>query len=156
MGRCETADGELAGAAAPCQFTMMTAADRRAIAAVVDRVTLQLEQRTWPAADVTAVQLALTEAVANAIRHGCRDDVTKCVECTVGCGESDEVVIVVRDQGSGFDPGDVPDPLDGANTFRPSGRGIFLMRAFMDDVVFADGGREVLMRKRKTPGERDS
>ena len=63
--------------------------------------------------------------------------------------ESDEVVIVVRDQGGGFDPSDVPDPLDPANTFKPSGRGIFLMRALMDDSRVAAGGREVRMRKRK-------
>jgi anti-sigma regulatory factor (Ser/Thr protein kinase) len=43
----------------------------------------------------------------------------------------------------------VPDPLDPVNTFKPSGRGMFLMRAFMDHVVFVEGGREVQMRKRK-------
>ena len=116
---------------------------------VLDRVTRMLEKREWPEDDVTAVQLALTEAVANAIRHGCRGDITKRVQCSVGCFESDEVLIVVRDPGEGFDPGGVPDPLDPANTFNPSGRGIFLMRAFMDHVVFAAGGREVQMRKRK-------
>jgi hypothetical protein len=46
----------------------------------------------------------------------------------------------------------VPDPLDPANTFKPNGRGIFLMRALMDHVVFADDGREVQMRKRKSLG----
>jgi serine/threonine-protein kinase RsbW len=65
------------------------------------------------------------------------------------CGDSNEVVIVVRDSGGGFDPGSVPNPLDLANTFKPSGRGIFLMRAFMDHVVFANDGREVQMRKRR-------
>lgn len=67
----------------------------------------------------------------------------------MGCGESDEVVIVVRDPGSGFDPASAPDPLDPSNAFKPSGRGIFLMRALMDRVVFADGGREVQTRKRR-------
>jgi serine/threonine-protein kinase RsbW len=52
--------------------------------------------------------------------------------------------------GDGFDPGSVPDPLDPANTFKPNGRGIFLMRALMDHAVFADGGREVQMRKRRS------
>ena len=118
---------------------------------VLDRVTRMLEKREWPEDNVTAVQLALTEAVANAIRHGCRGDSSKSVQCSVGCCESDEVEIIVRDPGDGFDPGVVPDPLDPANTFNPSGRGIFLMRAFMDHVVFADSGREVQMRKRKAP-----
>ena len=67
----------------------------------------------------------------------------------MGDRRPEEVVIVVRDHGGGFDPLGVPDPLDPANTFKPSGRGIFLMRALMDRVAFADGGREVQMCKRK-------
>jgi serine/threonine-protein kinase RsbW len=132
---------------------MTIPADPNAISGVVDRVTGELEDRKWYEDDVTAVQLALTEALANAIRHGCRGDISKRVQCSVGCGESDEVVIIVRDPGDGFDPGGAPDPLDPANTLKPNGRGIFLMRAFMDHVVFADDGREVQMRKRM-PRER--
>lgn len=149
MGRCDATHGVRVNESA-CRFTMTIAADPAAIPSVVDRITLELEERGWRTDDVTAVQLALIEAVANAIRHGCRGDITKHVECSVGCGESDEVVIVVRDPGGGFDPGGVPDPLDPANTFRPSGRGIFLMRVLMDYVMFADGGRQVQMRKRKS------
>jgi serine/threonine-protein kinase RsbW len=134
---------------AACRVTMTIPADPGAISAVVDRVARELEERKWREDDVTAVQLALIEALANAIRHGCRGDITKRVQCSVGCGEFDEVVIIVRDPGDGFDPEGVPDPLDPVNTFKPSGRGMFLMRAFMDHVVFADGGREVRMRKRK-------
>jgi serine/threonine-protein kinase RsbW len=119
---------------------MTIPADPDAISVVVDRVTQELEGRKWGDDDVTAVQVALTEAVANAIRHGCRGDITKRVQCSVGCGESDEVVIVVRDPGDGFDPGGVPDP-DPANTFKPSGRGMFLMRAFMDHVCSQTAAR---------------
>ena len=61
------------------------------------------------------------------------------------------MVIVVRDPGPGFDPGAVADPLEPANRLKPSGRGIFLIKALMDHVQFADGGREVQMRKRKAP-----
>lgn len=147
MSRCE-AYGRTRGTLAS-RFTVTIAADPGEIPTVVDRVTRELEERNWREDDVGAVQLALSEAMANAIRHGCRGDITKRVECSVGSLESNEVVIVVRDQGSGFDPGGVPDPLDPSNTFKPSGRGIFLMRVLMDQVVFADGGREVQMRKRK-------
>ena len=148
MDRCETAHGEC-GDEAVCRFTVTIAADPGAISSVVNRVTRKLEERKWQKDDVAAVQLALGEALANAIRHGCRGDITKRVQCSMDCGASNEVVIVVRDSGGGFDPGSVPDPLDLANAFKPSGRGIFLMRAFMDHVVFADGGREVHMRKRR-------
>lgn len=128
---------------------MTIPADPGAISVVADRVARELEGRKWRESDVTAVQLALIEALANAIRHGCRGDITKRVQCSVGCGGSDEVVIIVRDPGNGFDPDSVPDPLDPANTLKPSGRGMLLMRSFMDHVAFADGGREVQMRKRK-------
>lgn len=158
MSRLEAAPGgNLLGSAqavsaneSACRFTTTIPADPAAMSMVVDRVTGMLEKREWPEDDVTAVQLALTEAVANAIRHGCRGDITKHVQCSVGCDESDELAIVVRDPGCGFDPGGVPDALDPANALKPSGRGIFLMRVLMDYVSFADGGREVQMRKRKT------
>jgi serine/threonine-protein kinase RsbW len=134
---------------AACGFTATFPADPAGMSVVVDRVAQELGERQWREDDVFAVQMALTEAVANAIRHGCGGDISKRVECSVDYGEVDEVVIVVRDPGGGFDPGSVPDPLDPASTLRPSGRGIFLMRVLMDHVVFTNGGREVQMRKRK-------
>ena len=149
MGRYDAAHGVRADEPSG-RFTFTIAADPAEMSVVVDRVVRELEERMWHADDVMAIQLALTEAVANAIRHGCGGDLHKRVECSIGCGESDEVVIVIRDPGDGFDPGSVPDPLDPANTFKPTGRGLFLMRALMDHVVFGSGGREVQMRKRRT------
>jgi anti-sigma regulatory factor (Ser/Thr protein kinase) len=134
-----------------CQFTMTIPADPAAIPILTDGVVEVLEEKYWPKQDVLAVQLALQEAVANAIRHGCRDDASMHVQCSVSCDESGEVVIVVRDPGSGFDPGAIADPLDSANILKPSGRGIFLINELMDHVQFADGGREVQMRKKKAP-----
>jgi anti-sigma regulatory factor (Ser/Thr protein kinase) len=133
-----------------CQFTMTIPADPAAIPILTDGVVEVLEEKYWPKEDVLAVQLALQEAVANAIRHGCRGDVSMHVQCSVSCDESGEVVIVVRDPGSGFDPGAIADPLDSANILKPSGRGIFLINELMDHVQYADGGREVQMRKRMT------
>jgi serine/threonine-protein kinase RsbW len=132
-----------------CQITMTIPADPAAIPIVTDGVGEMLEARQWPTEDVLGVQLALQEAVANAIRHGCRGDVSKHVQCSVSCDESGDVVMVVRDPGPGFDPSAIADPLDAANILRPSGRGLFLITKLMDDVQFADGGREVQMRKRK-------
>jgi len=132
-----------------CHFTMTIPADPAAIPIVTDGVGGLMEEKRWPQEDVFAVQLALQEAMANAIRHGCRGDVSKHVRCSVSCDESGEVVIVVRDPGAGFDHSAIADPLDAVNIFKPSGRGILLMRELMDHVQFVDGGREVLMRKRK-------
>jgi anti-sigma regulatory factor (Ser/Thr protein kinase) len=132
-----------------CQFTMTIPADPSAIATVTDGVTHVLQEKHWLEEDVIAVELALQEAVANAIRHGCNGDRSKQLQCSVSCSESGEVVITVRDPGTGFDPSAVPDPLDPQNMLKPSGRGIFLINGLMDEVQYADGGREVQMRKKK-------
>ena len=96
-----------------------------------------------------AIELALQEAVANGIRHGCRGDASKQVQCSVTIDADGEVLIVVRDPGHGFDPARVANPLAPENMLKPSGRGIFLINGLMDDVQYADGGRELQMKKRK-------
>jgi anti-sigma regulatory factor (Ser/Thr protein kinase) len=131
-----------------CQFTMMIPADPSAIPTLTNGVVHVLQDRNWPEKDVMAVELALQEAVANAIRHGCRGDASKHLQCSVTCDEDGEVMITVRDPGPGFDPSKIANPLDPANMLKPSGRGIFLINGLMDDVQFADGGRELQMRKR--------
>lgn len=133
-----------------CQFTLTIPADPAVIPIVTDGVGELMAEKHWSREDVFAVQLALQEAVANAIRHGCRGDVSELVHCSVSCDESDAMLIVVRDPGPGFDPSVLADPLDATNILKPSGRGIFLINKLMDQVQFADGGREVQMRKRKT------
>jgi anti-sigma regulatory factor (Ser/Thr protein kinase) len=132
-----------------CQFTMTIPADPAAIPTLTDGVTHVLQEKHWSDDDVMAVELALQEAVANAIRHGCRGDSSKQLQCSVLCSESGEVVITVRDPGNGFDPTVLADPLEPANILKASGRGIFLINGLMDDVQFADGGRELQMRKKK-------
>lgn len=95
-----------------------------------------------------AVELALQEALANAIRHGCRGDRSRQVQCLVAWDGDGEVMIVVRDPGPGFDASSLANPLEGDNVLKPSGRGVFLINQLMDEVQFRDGGREVQMRKR--------
>jgi anti-sigma regulatory factor (Ser/Thr protein kinase) len=132
-----------------CQFTMTIPADPAAIPRVTDGVTSVLTQKHWPEEQVMAIELALQEAVANAIRHGCRGDASKQLQCTVNIDGAGEVMITVRDPGPGFDPQQVANPLAPENVLKPSGRGIFLINGLMDDVEFADGGRELRMRKKK-------
>jgi anti-sigma regulatory factor (Ser/Thr protein kinase) len=132
-----------------CQFTMTIPADPREIPKLTDGVTQVLQEKGWPEADVMAVELALQEAVANAIRHGCGGDATKELQCAVTCDNAGEVMITVRDPGTGFDPAKIANPLDPVNLLKSSGRGIFLINGLMDEVQFADGGRELQMRKRK-------
>jgi serine/threonine-protein kinase RsbW len=132
-----------------CEFTMTIPADPAAIPAVIDGVNAVLTQKHWPEAQIMEIELALQEAIANGIRHGCRGDVTKQVEVVVNITAAGEVLITVRDPGQGFDPSTVANPLAPENMLKPSGRGIFLINGLMDQVQFADGGRELQMKKRR-------
>jgi anti-sigma regulatory factor (Ser/Thr protein kinase) len=131
-----------------CQFDMTIPADPTAIPTVTDGVMHILQDKRWPEPRIIEVELALQEALANAIRHGCKGDPSRQVQCVVTCDADEELLIVVRDPGTGFDATTVPDPLVGDNVLKSSGRGIFLINQLMDEVAFSDGGREVQMRKR--------
>jgi anti-sigma regulatory factor (Ser/Thr protein kinase) len=131
-----------------CEMNLVIPATPTAIPIVTDGVMQLLGTKGWPEDELIKVDLALQEALANGIRHGCKDDPTKQIQCCVTCDESGELMIVVRDPGTGFDAAAVPDPLATANLMKPSGRGVFLINQLMDEVAFADGGREVQMRKR--------
>ena len=96
-----------------------------------------------------AIKLAMEEGLNNAIRHGNGLDPRKMVHLDYEI-DPDRVVIEIRDQGKGFDPQDVPDPTADENLEKPTGRGIMLMRAYMDEVSFSRDGRHLRMIKRKT------
>jgi serine/threonine-protein kinase RsbW len=102
------------------------------------------------------VGVAVRESVINAIKHGNANDEEKrvFVEFTPLAAESPGIVIRVRDEGPGFDPDTLPDPLAPENMLKSSGRGIFLIRNFMDEMRLQrapEGGMEMLMVKRVQP-----
>jgi serine/threonine-protein kinase RsbW len=102
------------------------------------------------------VSVAVRESVANAIKHGNQNDRSKhvFVEFTGTFTTVPELSIRVRDEGAGFDPEEVADPLAPENLLKGSGRGIFLIRSFMDEVVLQrapEGGMEMRMVKRAQP-----
>ena len=96
------------------------------------------------------VEVALREALANAIIHGNREDRRKYVHITCRC-DSNEVSIAVKDEGEGFDVNSVPDPTAPENIGSVHGRGILVMKALMDEVRFEEGG--VVVHMRKSAGE---
>jgi serine/threonine-protein kinase RsbW len=103
--------------------------------------------------DVFAVRLALEEALVNAIRHGNHDDVARHVNVSYLVGP-ERVLVEVKDEGDGFDPGEVPDPLAPENLERSSGRGLHLMRTYMTWIRFNARGNCVTMcrsRERTRP-----
>jgi serine/threonine-protein kinase RsbW len=97
------------------------------------------------------VSVAVRESVVNAIKHGNQNDQSKRVVVEFATIPRDYMTIRVEDQGDGFDPEDVPDPLSPENLMKGSGRGILFMRNYMDDVTLTrvqDGGMEVRMVKK--------
>jgi serine/threonine-protein kinase RsbW len=108
-----------------------------------------LEGRDVPEETRHWILMAVREAVANAIKHGNRQDLSKHVHLEMDV-VGDTLVISIRDEGEGFDPAAVDDPLAPENRLKTSGRGIFYMRTFMDDVRFqrhAEGGMEIVLKK---------
>ena len=105
------------------------------------------------------VSVAIRESVINAIKHGNRYDAAKHVFVefeTATRADIPELAIRIRDQGEGFDPEQVANPLDEENLLKSSGRGIFLIRNFMDDVQLRrapEGGMEIRMVKRALPAD---
>jgi serine/threonine-protein kinase RsbW len=103
----------------------------------------------YPRRDLFALTLALHEAATNALRHGNRNDQSKPVRITYVI-TSAEVLVEVQDQGRGFDPDQVADPLTEGNLDRPGGRGLFLMRAYCSWVSFNAEGNQVTLCKRRS------
>ena len=93
------------------------------------------------------VEIALREALVNAIIHGNHESPRKHVHFRFRCNP-DEVSIAVKDEGRGFDTNEMPDPTASENIGSVHGRGIYLMKAFMDEVRFEEGGVVVHMRKK--------
>ena len=102
------------------------------------------------------VSVAIRESVINAIKHGNRNDATKHVHVDLETHSNGqpELSIRVRDEGEGFEPEEVANPLAPENLLKSSGRGIFLIRSFMENVQLRrapEGGMEIRMSKRAQP-----
>ena len=117
---------------------------------VANSVGFDEDSRHW-------VCVAIRESVINAIKHGNRNDTSKHVFVefeTAPHIEPPKLMICVRDEGEGFDPETIADPLAPENLLKSGGRGIFLIRSFMDEVMLLrapEGGMEVRMTKRAIP-----
>jgi len=121
------------------------ASRREEIEAATETVLAALDRLGYDKAAVFAVRLSLEEALANAVRHGNKDDARRHVTllCEIGATEA---ILDVQDEGEGFDPGTVPDPTAVENLDIPSGRGLMLIRSFMADVTVHPPGNRITMR----------
>jgi anti-sigma regulatory factor (Ser/Thr protein kinase) len=131
-----------------CRLNLVIPADPTAIPVVREGVMKIVRDKGAAPGHELNVEIALQEALANAVKHGCGGDRGKQVQCCVAVEEDGELLIIVRDPGPGFDPLAVPDPLADPGALRENGRGVFLINQFMDEVHYEDGGRTLHMRKR--------
>jgi len=130
------------------KLSVSLAADRDAVdPVVVNIMNLVREMKCAPGRE-DDIELALTEALANAVVHGAKSDSSKVIECDVACDEERGILIVVRDPGNGFDPAKIANPCEGENIFSNHGRGIYLINQLMDEVQFHKNGTEIHMLKK--------
>ena len=139
---CEFDAGNLQG-----KLQLTLAAEVGRISAAVSEVMTIVGQMECAAGHEFQIEMALREALANAIRHGSRNDPSKQVQCCVACDPDRGMLLVVRDEGPGFDPSQIQSPVVGQNIFSDHGRGIFLINQLMDEVSFGRNGTEIWMRK---------
>jgi serine/threonine-protein kinase RsbW len=111
-----------------------------------DVIEKLLHRHSFSERDVFGVKLALEEALVNAIKHGNQMDRNKRVRISYRV-DAERFEVLIADEGPGFNPEDVPDPLDVENLERPCGRGLLLMRSYMTEVVFHPPGNQVFMCK---------
>ena len=117
------------------------------VSRVVDEVMGFIGRSGCFAGDLRDMELALREAVSNAVLHGNRLDPAKVVRVVCRCALSEGISLIVRDEGKGFAPDKVRNPLAVENLELSHGRGIHLMKLLMDEVHFEHSGTEVRMRK---------
>ena len=118
-----------------------------AISPTVEQLMRFIEAWRCVAGNEFAVEMALREALSNAVIHGNEMDPDTLVEVRCRCERGKGVWLIVRDHGNGFNPTDIPDPVVPEKLLAEHGRGIHLMKLMMDEVSFQRGGTEVHMRK---------
>jgi len=131
---------------ARCSFTVKSTAS--VLGDLYAQILEKLVEKEYSDDDIFGVHMAFEEGFINAIKHGNKMDESKTVkvEYSISC---EKVEISIADQGEGFVPDAVPDPRVGDNLFRPDGRGLLLIGAYMDTIEYRDAGSCLFMTKYK-------
>lgn len=129
------------------RLELRMAADRTALATVTTPISEKLEQLHVAEEKQYEILLALQEALANAVVHGCKGDASKEVLCQLEWHSDGSILIVVIDPGAGFAFEEIAHPLHPDNFYSDHGRGVYLIRELMDKVSFHNNGNEIRMWK---------
>ncbi len=116
------------------------------MARAIETMCAELRSTQFVSKEIMGIRLALEEAIVNSIKHGHQYDVHKEVHIAYSVQDS-RFHAEITDQGPGFDPSAVPDPLADENLDRPCGRGVFLIHNYMTEVTYNEKGNSVVMIK---------
>jgi len=114
-----------------------------------NRLLEEVARNEYSEESTFAIKLAVEEALNNAVKHGNGFDASKTINLSFRV-DGGEAVVTITDEGEGFDPRSLADPTAEENLQKPTGRGIMLMRAYMDEVRFNEKGNQVRLVKKNT------
>lgn len=116
--------------------------------AVMTELRQHLKRLDWPEDNKFAILISMEEALMNAVKHGNQYDESKFVDLRIDL-DRDDFYARIADEGTGFDPAEVPDPCEDCNLDKPSGRGVALIKNFVDHVAYNELGNVIEFRKQR-------
>ncbi len=137
-------------AAATWRIDKRISSDPQEGVAVIRELLSHLQRENWNECEIFGIHLSMEEAVANAICHGNARDREKSIRIRLETSP-DTFYAKITDEGGGFDPQSIPDPTAVENLERPCGRGLMLMRCYMDNVAYSPSGNSVELHKKRSP-----
>jgi serine/threonine-protein kinase RsbW len=129
-------------------FNEMVESRREVVGEAAERIMNTVRAMPCARDSLDDLALALTEALANAIIHGNREDPNKRVNVWGACERNERLLLVITDEGQGFDVASIPDPTVAENIFCTHGRGVFLINRLIPEAEYRLGGRQVVLRKK--------
>ncbi|MBN2455839.1 MAG: ATP-binding protein [Sedimentisphaerales bacterium] len=132
--------------------SVVLASKTSAIEGCCDSILSKLKSSDFSQDDIFAVHLALQEAFINALKHGNKMDPRKQIKVDYSVNAK-KIEVFLTDEGDGFNPASIADPRCGENLYKSYGRGLFLIRSYMDVVEFSRRGNSVHMVKYKKQGQ---
>ncbi len=137
----------------PISRSIVVSSTPSAVVDVFSQIQQGLQSAGYSEEDIFAIHLALEEGFINAVKHGNKMETSKAVKIDYTI-EPDKIEICMTDEGEGFDPEVIPDPRYGDNLYKPAGRGMLLMRSFMDVLEYNKKGNSLRMiryREKRKP-----
>ena len=132
----------------PISRSIVVASTPSAVVDVFNQIQPGLQANGFSEEDIFAIHLSLEEAFTNAVKHGNKMEPSKAIKVDYSI-EPDKIEICMTDEGEGFDPEVIPDPRYGDNLYKPAGRGMLLMRSFMDVLEYSKKGNSLRMIRYK-------